>query len=180
MLPPGHLASAFLTAKGISVLYPELDSFNFLFWSSIFAVVPDLDFFYTFFKIKKLRYSADYDHRIFSSHYPIIYFVVSLIGLIFLPKLSLIFITFLIGTTTHFFFDTFSVEGIMWLAPFSKKTFSFSSNQSKYDCTDRTFFRHWLCFAKTYYKKFFIAKIEIILVIISIYFLISDLIKLYV
>lgn len=176
MLPPGHFAGAFLTAKAVSQISPQLDNPYFLLLSTFFGTFPDFDFFYIFYKTKKILASNDHEHRKFVTHSPLVYLVASVFIFVAFPHISWITIAFLIGTLTHFILDSFTAEGIPWLWPFTDKNFAFAKKLIVYDINEQNFFKHWFGVIKTYYFRTRLAKFEMVLIIIASIILIKDLI----
>lgn len=131
-----------LLAKTLSVDYSFFDLIILMF----FSIWPDLDVVLaSLFFSKKGKFSLKnlFDfvilltlpakkkkpvyglpkHRLWPSHWPFVYLPL-LVVLFFYPQFKLALIC--LGIYFHFFLDSFFLgEGIMWLAPFSRKRFVF-------------------------------------------------------
>ncbi|MFH0868295.1 MAG: metal-dependent hydrolase [Candidatus Woesearchaeota archaeon] len=128
-----------------------------------FSILPDLDnlVYGIITRSKKNLYGP---HRKWFTHWPITY-TPFLVLLCFKPSLVLALICF--GIYFHFFLDTFlSEDGMMWLAPFSKKFFIFSKINLK-ERGGNFWFRE--------YRKKLIFKVEVF----SFVFLIIALLKIF-
>ncbi|GAC1412635.1 MAG: hypothetical protein NVSMB66_2190 [Candidatus Doudnabacteria bacterium] len=178
MLPPGHIAAGFITAKVvISSLNYNLSTEQvkqLSLWGTFFAFAPDLDFFYAFYKSKSLRIENDkVIHRKFVTHAPLLWLIAGL-GIFFLsnaPYYKVFGLLVWFCSWSHFILD--SESGIMWLWPFSKRFYPFSEKyyQRKYATETRStakgFWNYWWRLAKDVYlnKSGFI---EIILILIAL------------
>lgn len=167
MLPPGHIAAGYLAGKLASQFIPELNKPEYLALTSLFAFLPDLDFFFAFFKLKKFISSSDANHHDYLSHAPLLYLLAFVICYLLFPDYHLVAITFIIGTWSHFIIDSISAVGILWLYPFNKKLYGLTLDR-RIEITDQRFFPHWQRFVKEY-TKVFSFRLEIALIIIAIW-----------
>ncbi|MBI4049793.1 MAG: metal-dependent hydrolase [Candidatus Doudnabacteria bacterium] len=166
MLPPGHIAGGFLAAKAAAQLVPSLNRPEFLALTSFFAFLPDIDFFLVFLKKGKFIADESINHRKFKTHAPLLYLLLFAIYYLLFPEQRLFAWAFIIGTWSHFFIDTFSAEGILWLYPFSNTLYNLPLDR-KISLPDLSFFQYWLTFLKEY-AKVFSFKLEIILIITAL------------
>lgn len=165
MLPPGHFAAAYLAGEISGLFIPELSQPKYLLLISLFGIFPDFDGFIAFLKAKRLIWLPEINHREFKTHAPLLYLAVFIAWMLLFPKSNLAAWTFIAGTWTHFFIDTFSPEGIKWLYPFKTRSYSFNLD-SKMQIEPDTFGKFWGKFLKTYFKLR-MAKIELIIILIS-------------
>ncbi len=178
MLPPGHIAGGYITAKFVlSSLNYNLPVDDLRLLSLIgmfFSFAPDLDFFAAFVKTKSFKIENDkVSHRKFFTHAPLVWFVAAM--LIFFiatdPFFKALVLMVWVGSWTHFILD--SEWGVMWLWPFSKKFYPFSESyyQRKYleesTIKEGGFWRYWLSVAKREYRKIG-GFLEIILIILAL------------
>jgi len=179
MLPPGHLAAGYITARIVtSSLHYDLTvhQVNVLtLLGMFFAFAPDLDFFVAFAKTKSFRIENDkVIHRKFWSHAPILWLVAGLL-IFFLaqsPFYKTLGLLIWLCSWTHFICD--SEWGIMWLWPFKKRLYPFSEKyyERKYaqespEKNGSGFFRYWFKIIWNEYTKRK-GYIEIILIIAAI------------
>ncbi len=178
MLPPGHIAGGYITAKLV------IRSLNYNFTphqirelallGTLFAFMPDLDFFYAFFKIKRAVIdNSKANHRKYFTHAPLTWLVIGLAVFFtsqseFIKTLGLLL---WLCPWSHFILD--SEWGVMWFWPFSKRFYPFSEAyyHAKYaayqNITINGFWKYWYAFAKREYSKRS-GYIEIILIIIAL------------
>ena len=157
MLPPGHIAAGFLTAKVLlEVTHPALSQAQqnqLLLWGMLFGFAPDLDFFYAFFKTKSLLIVGEKDvtHRKFWSHAPILWLIAGLL-IYFLSGSEywkLVGLLVWLGSWSHFALD--SIEyGIMWLWPLDKKVYAFKNREVRLVIPEKNVFKHSWQFLKIY------------------------------
>jgi len=167
MLPPGHVAAGYLVAESLlrfanpSLGLEELN--RLVLWGMFFSFAPDLDSFYSFAKEKAftVRNPEVNDHRKFWSHAPFVWLCAGL-AVYFLGTneyIRLLGLLIWACSWSHFLLD--SVEyGIMWLWPFSKKTFAIRKMQPL-RITEPGFVGYWLKFLKLY-SKFITFYLEIL------------------
>ncbi len=174
MLPPGHLAAGYITAKIVtSSLHYNLTSHQvnvLTLLGTIIAFIPDLDFFIAFAKTRSFRIENDkVIHRKFWSHAPLLWLAAGLL-VFFLaqsPFYKALGLLIWLCSWIHFICDT--EWGIMWLWPFSKKFYPFSerfyAQKYKEDAPKRAgFFTYWFDVIWNEYTKRH-GYIEIILII---------------
>ena|SRR6185503_15460309 len=165
MLPPGHFAAGYLTAKAVlhfsHQAFTSSQQSSLILWGTIFGAIPDVDMAYSFFRERGYALIGDEkpNHRRYITHAPVLWFILSL-GIYFLSAdvyHKYIGLMLLFGTLSHFILDSFDY-GIMWLWPLNKKVFSFrntgkdltvvheSGNIVVYFCRFLNQYRRWLTF----------------------------------
>ena len=174
MLPPGHIAVGFLTAKVLlhfahPALTPQEQS-QLLWWGMFFGFAPDIDMFYAFFRQRSMLVVGDekISHRKFISHAPILWLIAGLLIYFFSssPYVKLIGLTFWLASWSHFLLDSI-YYGVMWLWPFSSKIYALKEREVRFKIEERTFFKHNWQFLKLYSKKS-IFYLEIFIIIVAI------------
>lgn len=168
MLPPGHLAVGFLAGKIVSLAILEFNEPKVLLFTSLFGILPDLDFFYAFFKARRFITKEEINHRHFVTHAPLLYLAVFLVWFWLFPLTWIISLAFLVGTWSHFIVDTLGSDGIAWAYPFSNKFFTIGADK-KLVITEQNFFKHWYSLVSNYCFKTRSAKFEISIVIITLF-----------
>ncbi len=181
MLPPGHIAAGYLTAKIVtgSLQYnltaSQINELSLI--GAIVAFLPDLDFFFAFAKLKAFRIDNKIvNHRKLLTHAPIIWLLVGLI--IFFSASSdfgkALGLVFWLSSWSHFILD--SGEGIMWLWPFTKRFLPLPTSyyQRKYEFKHKeykSFWKYWFNLAVKDYCSFTgIIEILIILTALIVFF----------
>lgn len=162
MLPPGHIAAGYIVAKTITKFVPftlDLNQISQLSWlGMLFAFIPDLDYFYAFLRIGKMRIDiSQANHRRYITHAPLLWLAIGLI-IFFLAHSDFgkaLGLVIWFCSWTHFVLD--SEWGVMWLWPFSKKFYPFKPEyyQKKYDLANQTppnenFFQFWIDMVRSY------------------------------
>jgi membrane-bound metal-dependent hydrolase YbcI (DUF457 family) len=159
MLPPGHIAAGYLTSYlFLEIVYPPLNSLaikELLLLGAFFGVLPDLDFFYSFFQNQSLRVGeGKNNHRYFYTHAPIFWLTVGL--LIYFLSDSLFFrclgLLLWLCSWSHFLFDSFDY-GIRWLWPWSNKFYAIQNKQVEFQVSGGNFFHYWVNFIWLYAKN---------------------------
>lgn len=180
MLPPGHIAAGFLTAKVLLHFthppLPEVQQVQLLWWGAFFGFAPDLDMFLFFIKNKTLlvanRDAAESSHRKFLTHAPLYWLFAGLLIFFFSPSVYWKYVGLLLwlGSWSHFLLD--SIEfGIPWLRPFTNKFFALKDREYKVVIKEQGFFRHSFAFLKMYCQRIsFYLEVAIIVSAIIIYF----------
>jgi hypothetical protein len=169
MLPPGHVAGGYLTAKLVSLIFPVFVNPLFFILTSIFALIPDLDMFIAFYKNKRLTIKEnEVSHRKFITHAPLLYLGIYLLWIFLFPDFNLAAHAFILGTWSHFILDSFSSReyGIKWLYPFFHKPYSFNLD-TDIVINESDFLKYWFKFFIAY-TKLFSFKLEIVLILIAI------------
>ncbi len=176
MLPPGHIAAGFLTAKALlhfsHASLTAAQQNNLLWWGMFFGFIPDWDTFVTFAREKAfvVRNPEKNDHRNYISHAPVLWMIAGLLVYILASSeyWKMWGLLLWLGSWSHFLLD--SIEyGIMWLWPFTKKRFALRESVSiKVNISTTGFFGYWLEFLKAYSKvvTFYIEFFVIILAIV--------------
>lgn len=179
MLPPGHIAAGFLTAKVLlHFVHPQLSAAqqtHLLWWGMFFGFAPDLDNFVAFAKVRAWWYKKGVDntiHRRFYSHLPALWFIAGLLIYFFAqsPYYKMFGQLVWLGSWSHFLLD--SIEyGIMWLWPFNKEIWALKNRGVNNGIAGESFFEYWLNFLKIYITRWtFIVEIIIIISFLTIYF----------
>ncbi len=179
MLPPGHIAAGFLTAEALlHFTHPSLiasQQTHLLWWGMFFSFAPDLDMFYSFAREKafEVRDFKKNNHRKFISHAPLLWMLGGL-AIYFISGseyFKILGLLLWLCSWSHFILD--SIEyGIMWLWPFSKRSWALKDPAVDKENNGENFFKYWLNFLKSYSKTWtFYA--EIIILISSLFFLIT-------
>ncbi len=177
MLPPGHIAAGYLTAKVlIGSLHYDLTAGqinDLTIIAALLAFIPDLDFFAAFAKIGKFRMeTGKTNHRHYPSHAPIVWLILGLIIFVFSASAfgKTLGLLVWLAPWSHFILD--SQWGIMWLWPFSKKLYPFSESfYKRLYAQERpksdNFWKYWLRIAAEEYKSAS-GIIEIVIIIIAL------------
>ena len=180
MLPPGHIAAGYLVGRAVLHLgHPDLSIEQerpLLMLGCFFAFAPDFDFFYVFFKEKGfIIKKGDINHRKLISHAPVLWLIAGLIiyGLsddVFWQYFGLLL---WLCSWSHFLMDSIQ-HGVMWLWPFTNRSFALKDPDIKDPHFPATgFLSFWFLFVKHYAERIrwtFYA--EVTLIIISLWFLI--------
>ena len=159
MPPPGHIAAGYLVARALFHFnHPAFTSTqitNLIWLGTFFGFAPDLDFFYTLFRIKRWTVREDGEnHRNYVSHVPIIWLAAGL-AVYFLtsdPFVKYVGLLLWLGSWSHFILDTFSY-GIMWAWPFSREVFAFKNKKIRIDIEEQRFLPFWIKFVQVYATK---------------------------
>jgi membrane-bound metal-dependent hydrolase YbcI (DUF457 family) len=173
MLPPGHVAAGFLTAKALlNIAQPELPQHQLtelIWWGMFFSFAPDLDNFVAYAKIKSWWYKRGMDgsmHRQFYSHVPLIWLIPSLI-IYFVAEseyVKYVGLMMLVGSFSHFILD--SIEfGVPWLWPFNKEVWALKDRGVRRSIEANGFFEYWWKMVWAYTKRWtFYAEIIILII----------------
>lgn len=176
MLPPGHIAGAYLTTTlALLLIQPAVTSHQqwmLLLIGIFFGIAPDFDFFYGFIKYRRWTASEDvFDHRQFLSHAPLIWlFTGLLVSLIAAnPFWKFFGLLIWIGSWTHFALDSVE-QGVKWFWPFSQKTYALRSQKiiNRYITKERRFFPFWIGMVKHYAQTSVVFYCEIAVIIIAV------------
>ena len=174
MLPPGHIAGAYLTTTALLTLtHPHVTSgqVHWLIGIGIFfGIAPDFDFFYGFIKNRILTASEDkFDHRTYLSHAPILWLIPALLLFLLAPDpfWKTIGLLIWVGSWTHFFLDSIE-HGVMWLWPFTDKPFSLIQRRLTFITKEERFFPFWTEFLFWYAKNSITCYLEILTVIVGL------------
>lgn len=165
MLPPGHLAAGYLTAKALlHFWHPALnqDQLNqMLWWGVFFGFAPDLDVFYLFFKSRAFKIDPRKgDHRLYCSHVPILWLAAGLLIFFvsFEPFWKIFGLMLWLCSWSHFVLDSIQY-GIMWLWPLNNKVYGLFPVASEakvekniLEAIEHTFFSYWVVYLKEYGK----------------------------
>jgi len=176
MLPPGHIAAGFLTAKALLYFaHPALTAAqqtHLLWWGIFFGLAPDLDNFVAFAKVKAWWYKPGVDntiHRKFYTHLPILWLIAGL--LTYFCAQSPYYKTFgllvWLGSWSHLFLDSIDY-GIMWLWPFNKEIWAINNRGVEVKIPAKSFFSYWFNFLKFYIASWTFS-VEIALLILALF-----------
>jgi len=147
-----HTAIGYFIARGFATtgILPDLNSTYLL--GMLFANAPDID------GIMVTRRLYTHRENFYAlSHYPISWFILSLIAFgisLYLPPIFREYVIMAaIALFSHFLLDSFDIfDGIAWLGPFIKTKFSFVTRSASNPLTNRewsTLYRkHWLFYAE--------------------------------
>jgi len=179
MLPPGHIAAGYLTAKALLHFthssLPTVQQNQLLLWGMLFGFIPDIDTFIAFAREKAwFVKNQDNNHRKFITHAPVIWLAMGLIVVAVAPNVYWKDVGLLLwlGSWSHFILDSIQY-GIMWLWPFSNRIYAFKDRETQYikvDTLKNSFFGFWFGFVKSYSKSLtFYLEILIIISAVIIY-----------
>lgn len=113
-----------LIAKIFSISY----SFSDLIVLIFFAILPDLDFLFHKYVMKR-GFDSWFRHHEWFTHWPSTYLPIFIIWAIF-PNMKTALAS--LGILSHFILDTFlNGGGLMWFAPFSKKYYNLFGKKTK-------------------------------------------------
>lgn len=176
MLPPGHLAAGYLTAKTLLYFshqhFTELQQSSLVGWSLIFGVAPDLDMFYSFFKERGYKVIGEEkpQHRKYISHAPILWLIAGLLIYFFADSVyyKYIGLLFWLGSWSHFILDSFDY-GIMWMWPFNKKIYSLRNREKNFPAIEGTknVVSYFINFLK-HYRRVITFYLEIFIIVSAI------------
>jgi membrane-bound metal-dependent hydrolase YbcI (DUF457 family) len=158
MLPPGHIAAGFLTAKALLHFshgyLSASQQTHLLWWGMFFSFAPDLDNFVAFAKIHSWWYKPGMDntiHRRFYSHLPILWLIAGLLIYFFSqsPYFKMFGLLLWLCSWSHFVLD--SIEyGIMWLWPLNKEKWALKDRGVEKNISGKGFFSYWINYLKFY------------------------------
>ena len=178
MLPPGHVAAGYLTAKALlKIIAPNLPSDqmqDLVWWGVFWSFAPDLDNFVAFLKVKSFYYNKKDNsiHRQFYSHIPLLWLIIGL-GIYFFSTETywkIFGLMLWVGSWTHFVLD--SIEyGVMWLWPVNKELWALKDRGVKKQIDGDSFKTYWLTYLKYYLSRltFYCEVVIIICALISIF-----------
>lgn len=180
MLPPGHLAAAYLLSDYLLThLHPALSPgqiHKLVFWGTFFGFAPDLDSFYAFYQAKGFTITGSkINHRKFISHRPLLWLAAGLLIYFFAWTTFVKYIGLLLWlcSWSHFVLDSFWV-GVEWLWPFNSKFYALKEPGVIHENNTKGFFNYWIAFLKLYSTKgrltFYVEIILLILVAAKIVF----------
>ena len=129
MVLPGHIAGGYLAARGLlAIFHPgfssvEIDSL--LIIGTLAGELPDIDLIKLYLDHKLERPNRVNDHRVYITHAPFFWLVISLAivaggylaGSLFTEWIGWLVLA---GSWSHLILDSLEY-GVMWLWPFSKK-----------------------------------------------------------
>ncbi|MBI4272468.1 metal-dependent hydrolase [Candidatus Uhrbacteria bacterium] len=176
MLPPGHVAGGYLIGYAfVRFFEPSLTSeeeWLLIFLAMAGACAPDLDMFFSFFKVGGMRLATQSaNHRLLFTHTPFFWLTFGA-GIFFLFGFSESAFrsacVFTLGAFSHLMLDSIQY-GIRWLYPFSKQLFSIRDQGVEFDLPRERFFMHWMHFLFAYSRRFALTcLLEIILIIAAL------------
>jgi hypothetical protein len=182
MLPPGHIAAGFLTAKAyIDIVHPNVtahQSTALLWLGAFFGFAPDIDMFYAFSQVGALKIdNSKSEHRRFITHRPVVWLVAGLLIAIvgaarhdsFVISIGMLL---WLCSWSHFILDSVA-NGIEWLWPFSNKLYGFDDIQIHPKLKRDTFMDYWVGFVRAHFAESqIVGSFEIALLITAILVLI--------
>lgn len=177
MLPPGHIAAGFLTAKALlHFLHPALstaEQTQLVWWGIFFSFAPDLDMFLSFAREKsfEVRDPKKNNHRKFISHAPLLWMLAGLAVYFFSSSeyFRMFGLLLWLCSWSHFILD--SVEyGIMWLWPFNTEKWALKDRGVDKQISGEGFFGYWINFLKFYTTRWTFY-FEILLLISVLFFI---------
>jgi membrane-bound metal-dependent hydrolase YbcI (DUF457 family) len=178
MLPPGHIAAGFLTAKALlHFAHPQItqaQQTRLLWWGAFFGFAPDLDSFAAFAKVRAWWYKPGVDnrtHRRFRSHLPVLWLIAGLLIYFFAqsPYYKMFGLLVWVCSWSHFLLDSIDIAGVMWLWPFNKEIWALKDRGLEPKIRAESFFGYWLNFLKFYVTRWTFY-VEIILLISVLFF----------
>jgi hypothetical protein len=162
MLPPGHIAAGFLTAKAYeNIFHPHVTAqqSTILLWlGALFGFAPDIDMFFAFFKIGALKIdTAKSDHRQFVTHSPLLWLLAGLLiasaGMVnkdsFIISIGMLL---WLCSWSHFILDSIANK-VEWLWPFSNKLYGFNDIQLHLKFKKNGFIGYWSAFLKAHFTE---------------------------
>jgi membrane-bound metal-dependent hydrolase YbcI (DUF457 family) len=182
MLPPGHIAAGFLTAKALlHFAHPGLSAAqqtHLLWWGAFFGFAPDLDNFVAFAKVRAWWYKPGTDsniHRRFYSHLPVLWLFAGLLIYVFAwsPYYKMFGLVVWLGSWSHFLLDSIDIYGIMWLWPFNKEIWALKDRGVDVKINSKGFFEFWFNFLKFYVTRWTFY-VELVLLISTLFFLFTN------
>lgn len=176
MLPPGHIAGGYLTALGlIQTFHPQLTPFemsSLLGIGILAAFIPDLDFFYAFFRVKALTIQENkIDHHDYVTHAALPWLVTGLVVYLLADREFYKYAGLLLwlGAWSHLFLDSLEGRGIRWLWPLTNRKFSLITKKRLPGISEPNFFKFWTRFVFSYPKHlFFTFTVEVSLIFIAL------------
>jgi membrane-bound metal-dependent hydrolase YbcI (DUF457 family) len=170
MLPPGHIAAGFLTAKALlhfsHANFTPVQQAQLVWWGMLFGFIPDIDTFIAFAKEKAFMVKDQKNnHRKQFTHAPVLWLLAGLVVILFAPNLYWRYVGILLwlGSWSHFLLDTIQY-GIMWLWPLSKQVYAIKDREQDFHIEQNTFFGFWWTFVK-YYAKTLSFFLEVIIIV---------------
>ncbi len=174
MLPLGHIAGGYLSAKALLKIVPnnftEAEKEKLSYWGAFFGFLPDIDIFYAFYKSAALTINHSVaNHRLYFTHTPLIWLLAGLL-IYFLfkkPIQSFFGLIVLAGTWSHMALDSIDY-GVRWLWPFKNLPYAIITDGLKSQSLPAGFFNYWFGFLKYYFytPTFYF---EILIIILGLY-----------
>jgi len=146
-----HLPTGYIIARAFIAKNKHVSSKKLIFFSMFGAFFPDIDMLY-FHLIDK----GKIHHHEYFTHYPIVWF--GLLAL-YLLYFNIYYFIFILNGCMHLILDSL-VGDILWLAPFSHKYFSLFIVTARYKPWWLNFIFHWS----------FVLELSILLVALYLYF----------
>ena len=173
MLPPGHIAGAYLATSAVlllthPVVSPEQMQ-NLVFIGIFFGIAPDLDFFYGFTSQNVWTIPNDkFDYKKSLSHAPLLWLLLAAL-IYFLARdsyLKEVGLLIWAGSWTHFLLDSID-NGVMWLYPFTIKRYALFLKEKKYVTVETKFFPFWIGLVRWYAKNMVSFWLEVATIVIA-------------
>lgn len=179
MLPPGHIAAGYLTAKALlHFAHPNITPWQtqqLTLWGMFWGFAPDLDAFWFAIKNRTLRIvskdALGKSHRNFFTHVPLFWLVTGLAVYFFNTDVYWKYFGLLIwlASWSHMLLDTI-VFGIPWLSPFSGKFYGLRRVDKAQPLPEPNIINYAISFLKLYIlEPTFYLEIIIIFCAIGVY-----------
>ena len=138
MVLPGHLAGGYLAARGLLAVFhpalPPIEIDSLLIIGTLAGELPDINLIRLYFNYKLERPNRVNNHRVYVTHAPLFWLVISLLivaggylaGSLFTEWIGWLVLA---GSWSHLLLDSIE-DGVMWLWPYSKKCFAMKKGLS--------------------------------------------------
>jgi len=138
MVLPGHIAGGYLAARGLlAIFHPgfgSIETDSLLIIGTLAGELPDIDLIRLYLDHKLERPNRVNDHRVYVTHAPFFWLVISLAivtggylaGSLFTEWIGWLVLA---GSWSHLLLDSIE-DGVMWLWPYSKKCFAMKKGLS--------------------------------------------------
>ena len=176
MLPPGHVAGGYLVGYAfVRFIEPSLaieEGRLLIFLAMTAAFAPDLDMFFSFFKVGGMRLATQSaNHRLLFTHTPFFWIIVGTVTFFVLGATAMaarIAFVITVGACSHLLLDSIQY-GIRWIYPFSKRLYSIRDQGVEFDLPAEGFIAHWIHFLRVYAERFTLTFIlEIVLILCAL------------
>jgi hypothetical protein len=131
MVLPGHIAGGYLFTRAFLALthatFSASQTTALLIIGTLAGELPDIDLL-RFYLANRSGFSIDHNHRLYATHAPLFWLIVSLIVVALGYIVSSPFVIYLgwiilSGSWGHLILDSIE-DGVMWLWPFSRQRFA--------------------------------------------------------
>lgn len=174
MLPPGHIAGGYLTSRLLQKFLPysfttrQKKQLSFL--GALFGFMPDLDFFYAFYKTHSFTIDVhEIDHRLFLTHTPILWLAIglSVFALTKKPFVKALGLLLWLGTWSHLILDSIE-HGVRWLWPLNANLYALMHISERIERTGG-FISFWWGVVEWYTTNSVTFYLEIIIIAFAFY-----------